>query len=149
MNLQAEYAFPQSTEAIFDFVTNLNLEPRWNPQLKRVEQLTPGPVGPTTAWLLDYAQVAGMRVQTVVYDRPHRIAWQFRSALLDMDITSTFLPTPQNGCTLRTEAAATLKGMLQMVAPIVKAMMQQDFATRGPKVQQAYETWQHENSAGI
>lgn len=144
MNFEAEYSFPHSAEAIFDFVTNLHLEPRWNPQLKRVEQLTPGPVGATTEWVLDYAQVPGMRAQTVAYERPNRIGWQFRSSLLDMDVTSAFRPIPAGGCLLHTAAVVNLKGMLQMVAPIVHAIIQQDFATRGPKVQQAYETWRAE-----
>jgi hypothetical protein len=43
--VQNEIEIARSPETVFDYLTDITREVEWNPRTKRVEKLTPGPVG--------------------------------------------------------------------------------------------------------
>jgi Polyketide cyclase / dehydrase and lipid transport len=62
---------------VFDFVADERNEPRYNPGIRRVEKLSPGPIGRGTrfrAEAVTLRRTVGMTIQYTVYERPRRLA---------------------------------------------------------------------------
>ena len=95
--IEGEITIARPPEAVFDFVADERNEPRFNPKMKSVEQLSPGPIGRGTRFR---AEVAGrgrplqMVIEFTGFERPRRLCSSTRMPAMDIHGTLSFDPVP-------------------------------------------------------
>jgi hypothetical protein len=129
-------------EAVFDFVADLNNEPRSNPDVSNVVQTTPGPVGLGTVFEQDFKRV-GHYVTTIDrYERPSSLGFDARNAKVDVLVRFEFA-SADGGAATEVSCAIdlTMKGMMRLgeraMAPAIRREIE---STRGPMLKAALET---------
>ena len=96
-----EIVISRPAETVFDAVADERTEPRYNPQVRNVELLTPEPLGVGTrfrAEAVTAARPAPMTIECTGYDRPNRFDSTTRMAAMDIDYTLTFEPAGAGTC---------------------------------------------------
>jgi hypothetical protein len=63
----------RSPEDVFDYLTDITKEVEWNPRTRRVEKLTPGPIGLGTRFGAEWIKGNPAVVEYVRFERP--MAW--------------------------------------------------------------------------
>jgi uncharacterized protein YndB with AHSA1/START domain len=88
---QRETVINRPVEEVFDFVTDARNEPRYNPRILNVEKPTPGPIGPSTHFVL-VSKAMGRRMaveyEITAYERPRRMTSRTIQGLPLMDVES-------------------------------------------------------------
>ena len=106
---------------VFDFVADVRNEPRYNPNLGRVEQTTPGPIGRGTRFRAEATQrgrPVPMTIECTAYERPHRLASATHLAAMAIRGELTFEPVPA-GTWMRWSWDLAPKGLLTLATPLV------------------------------
>jgi len=115
-------------EEVFDFVADERNEPRYNPQMTKVELLTPEPIGSGTRFNADMSML-GRSIETTIeftrYERPRLLASRSSSQPRDgrgkpmvTEGELTFSPVPQ-GTRMCWDWKVHTPGLLRAPAPIV------------------------------
>ena len=121
IHIDGEIVIRRTPEAVFDFVADERNEPRFNPQLLRVEQVTPGPIGLGTRFR---AQAAGKRAPVdmtigfTTFERPGRLASATRMSAMDVHGVLTFEPVPE-GTRMRWDWQLVPRGLLRLARPLI------------------------------
>ena len=55
--IEGEIVIKRPLEEVFDFVADERNEPRYNPQMRRVELVTPGPIGLGTRFRVEMTRM--------------------------------------------------------------------------------------------
>ena len=124
VHIEGEIIIERTPEAVFDFVADERNEPGFNPQLLRVEQITPGRIGLGTRFR---AQAAGKRgpvdmvIEFTAFERPWRLASSTQMSSMDVHGTLTFEPVPE-GTRMRWEWRLAPRGLLKLLTPLVAHM---------------------------
>jgi len=117
--IEGKIIINRPVDAVFDFVADERNEPRFNPQMRRVEQISPGPIGQGTRFRAETTSM-GRSVEMVIeftaYDRPGRLSSFTRMSAMDIRGTLTLDPVPEgthalgmgDGAPRRTQAADPL-----------------------------------------
>jgi uncharacterized protein YndB with AHSA1/START domain len=116
-----EIVINRPVEQVFDFVADERNEPQFNPKVRTVEKVTPGPVGKGTRFRTQVKarrRTAEMSVELTAYDRPRRLTSV--SALSNMEIegTLTFDPVPE-GTRMRWSWDLAPRGTLRLATPVI------------------------------
>ena len=93
--IEGQIVINRPVEVVFDFVADERNEPRFNPQMRRVEQISAGPIGLGTefrAETLSMGRTVEMVIEFTTFERPRQLA-------------STALPSPRSGAPSRRGAA--------------------------------------------
>jgi Polyketide cyclase / dehydrase and lipid transport len=105
---------------VFDFVADERNEPIYNPDMVRVEKLTPGPIGEGTRY---HAVLAGRRrpiemdLETTTYERPTRLASVTHMAWAAIEGSLSFEPAA-GGTRMRWSWDLHPKRFARLIAPI-------------------------------
>jgi len=104
---------------VFEFVSDLRNERRWNPGLEAVEKLSEGAIGAGTRYRAKWKGFPEFVVECTGYDPPRTYdATNVGSAPLG--VKSRFTVTPSgHGATLATSFTATPHGMMRLAFPVV------------------------------
>lgn len=119
-----EMVIARPVETVFDAVADERIEPRYNPQVRNVELLTPGPVGIGTrfrAEAVTAARPAPLTIECTGYDRPHRFDSTTRMTGMDIDYTLTF-ETVEAGTRMHWLFDLHPHGALRPLRPFVEAI---------------------------
>lgn len=124
-------------EAVFDFVADERNEPRYNPNVRRAEQITPGEIGRGTRFRAETIQRGRpipMTIEYTAYERPHRIAPATHLATMESRGELTFDPVPA-GTRMRWSWNVGPKGLLKLAPPLVARLgrRQEAASWAGPK----------------
>ena len=110
-------------DVLFDYMTDLNREPEWNPQMRHAEQLTPGPIGLGTRFLVRFGRGLGPAViANTAFDRPR--SWAAISTARRLTVHSEGTVRPLGG-TSRLSIRTDLRphGPLRLLTPLLRAVM--------------------------
>lgn len=119
--IEGEIVVKRPVEEVFDFAADARNEPRYNPNMRRAEQLTDGPIGVGTrfrAEMTSMRRTIPMVTELTAYQRPQQYAATTHLSLMDTQGTVTFEPVPE-GTLLRWAWQVEPRGALRLVAPIV------------------------------
>jgi hypothetical protein len=111
-------------EKVFDFVADERNEPAYNPDMLRVDKLTPGPIGAATRY---HAVLAGKRrpidieLETTSYERPTKLACTTRMAWADIEGSLSFEPAA-DGTRMRWSWDLRPKRFARLIAPFAAWM---------------------------
>jgi uncharacterized protein YndB with AHSA1/START domain len=103
---------------VFDVVADSRNEPSYNPDMTRVELLTPEPIGPGTRFRAYMGKAeTPMDVELTGVERPHRLASRTTSSLMDTSGTLSFTEDG-GGTTMRWDWQVHPKGWLRLLGPV-------------------------------
>jgi uncharacterized membrane protein len=118
--IEGEVVIGRPVEAVFDFVADERNEPRYNPRIVRVEQISAGPIGVGTRFRVEArtgGRTAGMTMEVTGHERPRRLASSIRSSIMEVDGTLTFDPA-SGGTRLRWAWDFRLRGLAKPMTPL-------------------------------
>src|SRR5674476_1506289 len=87
VHIEGEIIIAGPPEIVFDFVADERNEPRFNPQMLRAEQITPGPIGLGTRFRAETAsrgRTIEMVIEFTTFERPRRLASSTRMSGMDV-----------------------------------------------------------------
>jgi uncharacterized protein YndB with AHSA1/START domain len=112
----------RSPEDVFDYCTDLALEPEWNPKAKRVDKLTPGPIGLGTTYEAEFLKGDPTTIELVRFERPTTWEAVGRSRHLDAK-TIGRVSTTDDGARLIVRMELSPRGTLKLLLPILGRYM--------------------------
>jgi hypothetical protein len=95
VSIEGKITIARPPAEVFDFVADERNEPRFNPKMTSVEQLTPGPIGCGTRYRAELAsrgRPLAMVIELTDYERPRRLSSTTRMPAMDIRGTLTFEP---------------------------------------------------------
>ena len=124
IEVKGDIIIDRRPDEVFDFVSDEENEPLYNPQMRLARKTTDGPIGVGTRFHAEMTGPRGvvpMTIQFTEYDRPHRLAE--RVQMKAMDITGGLSFEPVDGGT-RMHWAWDLEphGVARFLAPVVAIM---------------------------
>jgi hypothetical protein len=111
-------------EEVFDFVVDEPNEPRYNPHMRRAEQISDGPIGVGTRFRAEIASMGRtleMAIEFTGYERPRRLASSTHMSSMDTRGALTFEPVPE-GTRMRWSWDVEPRGMFRAMGPLVARM---------------------------
>jgi uncharacterized membrane protein len=124
VRVEDEIVIDRPTEEVFDFVADERNEPRYNPKMRRVEQVSEGPIGAGTRYraeLVSMGRTIEMDIEFTGYERPRRLASSTHMSRMDTQGGLTFDPVP-GGTRMRWTWDLEPHGMLKVMGPLVARM---------------------------
>lgn len=112
-------------EVVFDTVADERNEPRYNPRLRHVEQLTPGRIDLGTrfhAEALSMGRSVPMTIEFTDFDRPRRLGSSTRMPAMDVRGVLRFDPTPA-GTRLSWSWDIRPRGPLAILRPVLRPLV--------------------------
>jgi uncharacterized protein YndB with AHSA1/START domain len=119
--IEGELIIDRPVDEVFDFVADERNEPRYNPRIRRVEKLSPGPIGPRTRFQAEAAalgRTVGMTIEYTIYERPRRLASSIHMATADIVGTLRFDPVP-GGTRMGWSWEMRLRRLYKLLTPII------------------------------
>ena len=108
-------------DEVFDFVADERNEPRYNPQMRYVEQTSAGPIGVGTTFRAESTSRGRPVIMTIAfteYQRPRRLTSATHLSTMDIQGTLTFDPVPE-GTRMRWSWSLKPRGMLKLMTPVI------------------------------
>jgi carboxymethylenebutenolidase len=108
-------------EEVFDFVANERNEPRYNPRMRVVEQISEGPIGVGTRFrteLETMGRTMPMVVEFTGFERPWRLGSMTRSSMTETEGALTFESVP-GGTRMCWSWDVRPQGAMRVMAPVV------------------------------
>jgi hypothetical protein len=96
--IEGEIVINRPVEEVLDFVADERNEPRYNPHMRRAEQLSDGPIGVGTRFRAEIASMGRtleMAIEFTGYERPRRLASSTHMSSMDTRGALTFDPVPE------------------------------------------------------
>lgn len=122
--VQGQILIQRPVEEVFDFVADERNEPRYNPQMRRAEQTSAGPIGVGTTFQAESTSQGRPVLMTIAfteYQRPLRLASATHLSNMDIQGTLTFDPVPE-GTQMRWFWKLEPRGALKLLTPLVAAL---------------------------
>jgi hypothetical protein len=124
VRIEGEIVIDRPVEEVFDVVADERNEPRFNPRMRLVEQISDGPIRVGTRFRAETVSV-GRPVEMVIeytgYERPRRLASMTHMSSMDIHYTLTFEPVPE-GTRMRWSGDVEPRGILKVMSPVVARM---------------------------
>jgi uncharacterized protein YndB with AHSA1/START domain len=121
-HVQGSTLIARTPEAVFDTVADQRNEPQYNPEMERVELLTPEPVTAGASFRVQVRSQGELLPMTVTYTefrRPHRLG--SRTTAEAMEIAGALTFTPEAGGTrLAWQWELRPKGWLVLLGPLIR-----------------------------
>ena len=120
-DIEGEIVVKRPVEEVFDFAVDVRNEPRYNPHMRRAEQITDGPIGVGTrfqAEISSMGRTVPMLTEITSYERPRRYASSTYLSFMDTQGTVTFEPVPE-GTRMRWSWQVAPRGVVRLMTPIM------------------------------
>lgn len=122
--IEGEIVINRPVEEVFDFVADERNEPRYNPRMRRAEQISDGPIGVGTRFRAETVSI-GRTVEIVIeftgYERPRRLEEIAHVSSMDLQGSLRFDPVPE-GNRMRWSWDLEPRGILKPMSPLVARM---------------------------
>ena len=120
-HVEGQIIIHRPVDEVFDFVADERNEPRFNPQMRRAEQTSAGPIGVGTTFCaesMSRGQPVEMTITFTDYERSRRLTSSTHLSNMDIQGTLTFDPVPE-GTRMRWFWELKSRGMLKLMTPVV------------------------------
>jgi hypothetical protein len=134
--IEGEIVINRPVEEVFDFVADGRNEPRYNPQMRRAEQTSSGPIGRGTRFRCEMGRSVEVVTEIIAYERPRRLGVSARTMMrlitmlpaMDTQGMLTFDPVP-GGTRMRWSWEVDLRGVFKLLTPLFGRVGQREEAT--------------------
>jgi hypothetical protein len=119
--IEGEIVINRPVEEVFDFVADERNEPRYNPRIRRAEQISAGPIGVGTrfrAETISMGRTIEMVIEYTGCERPRWLASSTNMSSMDVQVALTFGPIPE-GTRMRWSEDVMPRGILKLMDPLV------------------------------
>ena len=107
----------RTREDVFDYLSDLGNEVRWNPDCLTMEQLTDGPVGVGTRFRAKWKQGPIVFPEVTAFQRPHH--WTYvNGGSIACVLSITLEPTSSGGTRLTSRGMWSANGLARLFFPI-------------------------------
>ena len=120
-HVEGQIIIHRPVDEVFDFVADECNEPRFNPEMRRAEQTSAGPIGVGTTFraeMMSRGRPVEMTITFTDYERPRRLTSSTHLSNMDIQGTLTFDPVPE-GTRMRWFWELESRGMLKLMTPVV------------------------------
>ena len=120
-HVEGQIIIHRPVDEVFDFVADERNEPRFNPQMRRAEQTSAGPIGVGTTFCaesMSRGRPVEMTITFTDYERPRRLTSSTHLSNMEIQGTLTFDPVPE-GTRMRWFWELESRGMLKLMTPVV------------------------------
>jgi uncharacterized protein YndB with AHSA1/START domain len=107
----------------FDYLSDLRNEAEWNPRMRSVRLLTPGPVTTGSRYQARWADGPDTVVEYTRFDRPDGWASTGRSGMMTIRFSARVAPVPL-GSRLTVRMELILRGPTRLLQPLLRRRMQ-------------------------
>jgi carbon monoxide dehydrogenase subunit G len=121
VHIEGETTINRPVDAVFDVVADERNEPSYNPNLRRVEQLTSGPIGPGTRFRAETTRMdrpVEMVIEITAFERPRRLTSTTHLSNMDIHGAVTFDPVPE-GTRMHWSWDVEPRGPLRLMGPAI------------------------------
>jgi uncharacterized protein YndB with AHSA1/START domain len=121
MSIEGEIVISRPIEEVFDFVSDEQNEPTFNPRMLRAEKVTQGPIGTGTRFLATMKSMGrtfDITIEYTVYQRPIRLGSTSSMSSADTHGALTFEPHPE-GTRMRWSWDVEPRGVSRLLTPII------------------------------
>src|SRR5215211_4213845 len=125
-HIEGEIVINRSVEEVFDVVADERNEPRYNPRLLWVEQISSGPIGRGTrfrAATKTMGRPVEMTIEFTDYQRPRRLGSSTHMPTMEIRGALTFEPVPE-GTRMRWSWELRPRGVMRLLTPLIVRMGQ-------------------------
>lgn len=140
--IHGEIVIARPVEEVFDFVADERNEPKYNPQMTRVDKTTAGPIGVGSRFEAETrtrGAATTMTIQFTEFERPRRLASLTRLSPMDIAGLVTFQPTAE-GTLLRWDWDLRPRGFMKLLSPLVARMGRRQEETNWANLKRYLET---------
>ena len=131
----------RSPEDVFDYLSDMGNEVRWNPDCLSMEQLTGGPVGLGTRFRAKWKQGPVIFTEVTAFERPH--SWTYTNGgAIACVLSFTTEPTSSGGTRLTARGLWSANGLTRLFFPVfIRAMRKAEVQTvsNARRALEAYE----------
>ena len=107
----------RTPEDVFDYLSDMGNEVRWNPDCESIEQLTDGPVGVGTRFRAKWKQGPVVFTEVTAYERPR--AWTYvNGGSIACVLSVTLEPTASGGTRLTSSGLWSASGLARFFFPV-------------------------------
>jgi hypothetical protein len=124
VHIKGEIFINRSVEEVFDVVADERNEPRYNPRLLWVEQISSGPIGRGTqfrAATKTMGRPVQMTIEFTDYERPRHLASLTHLPTMEIQGALTFAPVPE-GTRMGWSWELQPRGVLRLLRPLIARM---------------------------
>lgn len=107
----------RTPQDVFDYLSDMENETRWNPDCVSMERLTAGPVGVGTRFRAKWKQGPVVFTEMTAYDRP--TSWRYvNGGSIGCVLTITLEPTSSGGTRLTSRGLWSANGLARLFFPV-------------------------------
>lgn len=121
VRVEGDIIIRRPVEAVFDVVADQRNEPRYNPRMRRAEQVSAGPIGVGTQFRAETATMGRpltMVIEYTVFERPRRLESTSRLAAMDIRGALTFDSAPE-GTRMHWSWELEPRGGFKLLTPLI------------------------------
>jgi uncharacterized protein YndB with AHSA1/START domain len=121
IRVEGQIVIERPIEDVFDFVADARNEPRYNPNMRRVEKVSDGQIGVGTRFAAETAsrgRPIDMVIEFTGFERPRLIEESVHMSSMDLQGRLTFDAIPE-GTRMRWAWDLTPRGLLTVMRPLV------------------------------
>lgn len=121
VHIEGEIIINRPVEEVFDFVADERNEPRYNPRMRRADQISAGPIGCGTrfrAEITTMGRLVDMTIEFSAYERPRRLASVTHLSIMETQGILSFDPVP-GGTRMHWSWDVEPRGRLKLLTPLV------------------------------
>lgn len=132
---------------VFDFLADCENERAWNPDLKEIRRVSPGPLGAGTEWEGTYRGMGTMRIRLDDYVPNQRLTFTTTGSRMAMLFVFSF--SGDGGHTqAAVDAEVTPKGAMRLAAPLLGPMMRRTMAQRPEQMREGLAAFRAQRAGG-
>jgi carbon monoxide dehydrogenase subunit G len=124
-------------EEVFDFLSDMRNEMKWNPGVESMEKLTDGPIGFGTKYLAKWKQSKKIEVECVAFERPD--SWSYHNGG-PVEVTFTARLTTEGKSTrVEVDFDAKPHGLFVLIFPVFMLAMKRQESANMANLKKALE----------
>jgi len=125
MRIEKTFSVSQPPQRAFEYLANIEHEPRWNPWAIEVQKITPGPVGPGSRFRGRYKRFGVVEQELDDYQPPQRMTYR-SNTMGSASMTFEFEPEA-SGTRVTVVGRADPPGLMKLIDPLMGLMMGRHF----------------------
>ena len=125
MRVEETFIVTPAPDETFQYLADIEHEPRWNPWAIEVTKITPGPIGPGSRFRGRYKRFGVVEQELVDYEPPRRIT--YRSNTMGAASMTFELQPHASGTQINLIGRADPPGLMKLIDPVMGLMMRGHF----------------------